>query len=271
MNQIVERILKSFDAEQIIPGNQEFPDQICLLNTTNVFGRSQPVVVELQESEFDDCLKVISLKTPLGNKAVVEKLLSSYALFEFPYEEEFLMVKMCLDAEHKGDFRVYMQIQLPAFTTEEGIELLSRYELNEALKDLTECADLIERYATNDQDLTLEAVSTQSISSKSKPLRDTIFQDKLGNRWQFAFNRKYVYLNTKKRDVQKNCTSLWKLNHNNQFVKHLSIQGNLVTTLTFFSKDIQNREQNALEQHFDAVCKKIESEINLTIDKNVLT
>ncbi len=264
MNQIVKRILNSFDADQVIPGNKEFPNQICLLNTTNIFGRSQPVVVEIEDSKFDTSLKVLSLKTPLGNSSVIESLNQSYSLVEFPYEEEFLMIKMCLDPNHKGDFRTYMQVQLPVFTSEVGIELLSRYELNEAVKDLTECADLIERYATSGQDLTIDSKETeQRVDLKSKPLRDTIFQESLHKRWQFAFNKKYVYLNKEKRDVQISNTSLWKLNHEHQFVKHLSIHGNMITTLTFFSKDIQHKEQNALEHHFDAICGKIESEFNL--------
>lgn len=267
MNQIVERILNSFDADQVIPGNQEFPNQICLLNTTNIFGRSQPVVVTMQDSDVDPCLKVLSLKTPLGNSCVISELEQSYSLFEFPYEEEFLMIKMCLDPDQSGDFNVYMQVQLPVFTSEGGIELLSKYELNEAVKDLTECADLIERYATSNQDITIEGqASGKGIDLKSKPLRDTIFQENLSSRWKFAFNKKYVYLNKEKRDIQTNHTSLWELNHQHQFVKHLSIHNNLITTLTFFSKDLQLKEQNALEHHFDAVCSKIESEYNLHIN-----
>jgi|GEM_PF-1215011 len=263
MNQIIERIINSFDADTVIPRNQESPHQICLLNTTNIFGRSQPVVVEIQASRFDDNLKVLSLKTPLGNSDVANNLIQYYSLFEFPYEEEFLMVKMCLDQEQEGDFHVYMQVQLPVFTTEKGIELLSRYELNEAVKDLTECADLIERYATSDQDLTLETNTNERIDLKSKPLREYNFQDTLNKRWQVAFNKKYVYLNKESKEVKRNPIALWKLNHENQFVKYYSFHGNLIMSLTFFSKDLQLKEQNALEFHFDAVCNNKESEINL--------
>lgn len=280
MDQFVERILNSFEADQVIPGQHGFPDQICLLRTTNLFGRSQPVVVTMQDSNMNPELKVLSLKTPLGNSSVIPELEQSYSLFAFPYEEEFLMVKMCLDPEQTGDFSVYMQVQLLVFATEEEIDLLSKYELNEALNDLIECADLIERYATTNQDIKIEIQETseevatkpgkeknkktiKKVPIKPKHLRDTIFQENLARRWKYAFNRKYVYLNTEKSDIKSNHLALWELNHQHQFVKYLSINNRLITTLTFFSKDLQLKEQNALEHHFDAICGKIESESNL--------
>ncbi len=274
MQFLIDQIISSFEAQASVQATplsnlqKNGAQQICLLNPVNIFGRTQPVSVELAVSNTNSKVYILSLKTPMGTKIHLTALIDRYPIFQFPYEQEYFTVKMCLDtdADDNDINKIYMRVDIPLITEIGTDNSLSQYEINEALKDLVEGADLIERLAISGQDINFEEMenNTKTIPYNDKnKLRADLYKEKLNQSWQFAFNRKYIFLDHTINDLAPAFALQWKLNHDFPFVKFITLNQSLELTLAYYSEDIQQKEQNVLESFFINTLKKISTSTKL--------
>ncbi len=225
----------------------------CTIDVATVLGRQQPVVCNLQAIQGYD-FRVLSLKTPLGTTHNLSLLEQRYSMFGFAYENDFLTVRLCYDAEADAEdlHGVYMRVDLPVLSDDEGGEnSLSAYELNESLNLLVECADMTERLVFYQQDIDLKStrIDSSQISKTNNTLHRTVSTVALSGQWQRAWNGNYIQL-SKKFDKTLSNSDLWTLNHRTPFIKFLAANQKTEVLLSYLSKDIQEKELNALERYF---------------------
>lgn len=260
MEELIKQIISSFDTEVSIaatsPSKNGKKHHVCLLNPSNIYGRTQPVNVELEPCSYDSDLLILTLKTPLGDEETIQTFIDKYSIFQFPYEEEFPMVKMCIDHNANLDdlYRIYMKVDMPIIV---NLNALSKYEINAALNDLITCADLIERFSFGQKDIHMEELDNGTVTANIKKgdlqLRTQLYKDSLNDPWHVAINKKYIFL---KKTLQDNPVPLfeqWQLNHQYPFVKFLAVQQRMELTLSYFSEDIQQVEQDVLNKIFNIV------------------
>lgn len=253
---IIQQIISSFEIGEVrllTETDRLDADDFCVLNVRTILRRQQPVLCSLSEDQQQD-FKILSLKTPLGGVGNLSLLEAHYDRFKFPYENDMLMVRLCYDDKAAPDslYGVYMRTDLPVLPDES----LSRYELNESLRNLIECADMVERLTFQEQDIEIasKSVSEKTTDNKSS-LRTENKASKLFGKWRPTWNPKYIEL-SEKIEQEVSISEVWKMNHENYFIRFLNVRNRLDAVLAYLSKDIQESEQVVLEKYFRTIVKK---------------
>ncbi len=253
---IIQQIISSFEIGEVrllTETDRLDADDFCVLNVRTILRRQQPILCSLSEYQEQD-FNILSLKTPLGAVDNLSLLEAHYDRFKFPYENDMLMARLCYDekASPGSLYGVYMRTDLPVLYDDS----LSRYELNESLNKLIECADMVERLVFQEQDIGIE---TRKLSEKpvnnTYSLRTENKASKLFGKWRPTWNPKYIEL-SEKIEQERSLSEVWKMNHENYFIRFLNARNRLDAVLTYLSKDIQESEQVVLEKYFRTIVKK---------------
>jgi len=253
---IIQQITASFETGEVrllAETDQLDTDDFCMLNIETILGRQQPVLCSLSHCQQQG-FNILSLKTPLGSLENLSLLEAHYDRFKFPYENDMLMVRLCYNDKASKDslYGVYMRTDLPVLPHES----LSRYELNESLRNLIECADMVERLVFQEQDIGIETKKLpEKPANNTNSLRAENKASKLFGKWKPTWNPKYVEL-LEKIDQETSISEVWNMNHNGYFIRFLNARSRLDAVLTYLSKDIQESEQVVLEKYFDTIVKK---------------
>jgi len=231
--------------------------QICIVEEIFDNNRTQPVFIELNYSPLLSGLKketiyVLSMRTPLGTKKVVNKIDRAYSKFRDLYENQLLTVKLCLDQNQSSSsrFGVYMKVELPIFIQRTD-NPLSKDEVLTSFNALAKCADIVEERTFPNQDISIDELSLKKMGldhlENKEKLRGENKSTRLNEGWKIQ--NEYVFLEriiNQKIDFK----DILIKNHNTVFCKYFIYKNQCNCILPFIACDIQSLEEILFERLF---------------------